>query len=131
YIMTKRIVDHPVLGTLSQENTVSFTFDGKTYEGYEQDTIASALLANGIRTIRYHEATGNPRGIYCNIGHCYECRCNVNDVSNVRACLTPIEENMVVKSGNVLPDPLNPNNEQPLPKTYQEYSDTKGGTTND
>jgi len=121
--MTKRIKEHPVLESLDLGKAISFEFDGKTYEGYENDTIASALLANGVRTIRRHEETGNPRGIYCNIGHCYECRCTVNDVSNVRACLTPIEENMVIQSGQVQPDPLNPNNEGPLPRTYQEYKE--------
>jgi len=121
--MTKRIKEHPVLESLDLGKAISFEFDGKTYEGYENDTIASALLANGVRTIRRHEETGNPRGIYCNIGHCYECRCTVNDVSNIRACLTPIEENMVIQSGQVQPDPLNPNNEGPLPRTYQEYKE--------
>lgn len=129
--MSKRIIDHPVLGKMDQGKTISFSFDGNTYEGYEQDTIASALLANGIRTLRQHEATGNPRGIYCNIGHCFECRCTVDNVPNVRACLTPIEENMNVESGKVLPDPLNPDNKEPLPRTYQEYSEKKGGSAND
>src|SRR5690625_1645160 len=121
--MTKRIKEHPVLESLDLGKAISFELDGKTYEGYENDTIASALLVNGVRTIRRHEETGNPRGIYCNIGHCYECRCTVNDVSNIRACLTPIEENMVIQSGQVQPDPLNPNNEGPLPRTYQEYKE--------
>lgn len=127
--MTKRIVDHPVLGTLENKNAIPFEFDGQKYEGYEHDTIASALLANGIRTLRKHEATGNSRGIYCNIGHCYECRCTVNNAANIRACLTPIEENMVIESGQVQPDPLNPNNEGPLPKTYQEFSQREAGST--
>lgn len=120
--MTKRIVDHPVLGKVTDQKRVTFQFDGKTYEGYEQDTIASALLANGIRTLRKHEETGNPRGIYCNIGHCYECRCTVNNVPNTRGCLTPIQENMVVESGQAQPHPLNPKNEGQLPRTYAEFS---------
>lgn len=124
--MIKRIIDHPVLGKLEEEKQVSFQFDGQTYDGFERDTIASALLANGIRTLRQHEESGNPRGIYCNIGHCYECRCTVNNVSNIRACLTPIEDNMVVESGQVQPDPLNPNNEGPLPRTYAEYTKREG-----
>ncbi len=37
---------------------VSFTFDGKTMRGYEGDTLASALLANGQltmgRSFKYH-----------------------------------------------------------------------------
>lgn len=118
---TKRIVNHPVLGELNKQEKVTFQFDGNTYEGYENDTIASALLANGIRTLRKHEETGNPRGIYCNIGHCYECRVTVDGASNIRACLTPIKANMVVESGKVQPSPLDPSNEGELPKTYAEF----------
>src|SRR5690625_7923387 len=79
---SKRIVDHPVLDKLQIGEKITFTYDGKELFGYENDTIASALLANGIRTLRYHEASGTPRGIYCNIGHCFECRVTVNGVSN-------------------------------------------------
>ena len=74
-----RITDHPVLGKLENQTPVTFTFDGKTYEGFEGDTIASALLANGIRQLRVHEETGAPRAIYCNIGHCFECRVTVDE----------------------------------------------------
>ena len=42
---------------------ISFTFDGKKYFGNEEDTLASALLRNGIflvgRSFKYHR----PRGI--------------------------------------------------------------------
>ena len=48
---------------VDQTKTVSFTFDGKTYLGFEGDTLASALLSNGIhlvgRSFKYHR----PRGI--------------------------------------------------------------------
>lgn len=118
--MNNRIKDHPVLGSLEEKQKITFQFDGQTYEGFENDTIASALLANGIRTLREHEETGHARGIYCNIGHCYECRVTVNGESNVRACLTPIEHNMNIESGKVQPHPLSPENEQ-LPRTYAEY----------
>jgi len=120
-VTTKRIVNHPVLGKMEEKQKVRFQFDGKTYEGYENDTIASALLAHGLRTLRKHEETGNPRGIYCNIGHCYECRVTVNGTSNVRACLTPIKADMVVESGKVQPSPLDPENEGELPRTYAEF----------
>jgi len=121
--MTKRIVNHPVLGDLDKQKKVTFQFDGETYEGHENDTIASALLAHGIRTLRKHEDSGNPRGIYCNIGHCFECRVTVDGASNIRACLTPIKENMVVESGKVQTHPLEPTNEGELPKTYKEFKE--------
>ena len=43
---------------VDQTKTVSFTFDGKKYHGFEGDTLASALLSNGIhligRSFKYH-----------------------------------------------------------------------------
>ena len=43
---------------------LAFRFNGKSYEGFNGDTLASALLANGVRLVgrsfKYHR----PRGIY-------------------------------------------------------------------
>jgi len=50
-------------GRLTPAKTSRFTFDGKTYTALEGDTVASALLANGVhlvgRSFKYHR----PRGI--------------------------------------------------------------------
>lgn len=119
-----RIDNHPVLGKLENNEVITFTFDGKKYEGRKGDTIASALLANGVRKLRVHEETKAPRGIYCNIGHCFECRVTVNDVSGIRACLTEIKQDMVVDSGKPLPTPLKKTSEdEVLPRTYAEYTE--------
>lgn len=101
--MSDRITEHPVLGNLKNINYVNFQFDDVTYQAIENESLAAALLANDIRTLRHHEKSGNPRGIYCNIGHCYECRVTVNGKSGVRACLTCVEDNMVVESGKIIP----------------------------
>ncbi len=117
-----RIIDHPVLGAMNERDIMTFTFDGHTYKGFKGDTIASALLANGIRQLRVHEERGTPRGIYCNIGHCFECRTTVNGVSGVRACLTPLKDGMVVTSGQTEPVPLNSEHDvDELPRTYTEF----------
>lgn len=118
--MTNRIIDHPVLGKLTNQTPVTFTFDGKIYEGFEGDTIASALLANGIRQLRVHEGTGAPRAIYCNIGHCFECRVTVNEGQVVRACMTPIQNQMVIASGKMQPAPFKASPEE-WPRTYAEF----------
>lgn len=48
---------------INHSQPVTFTFDGKSYQGYEGDTLASALLANRVyltgRSFKYHR----PRGI--------------------------------------------------------------------
>ena len=36
-------------GRINRSRTVSFRFNGKSYQGYEGDTLASALMANGVR----------------------------------------------------------------------------------
>ncbi|WP_337104315.1 (2Fe-2S)-binding protein [Paenibacillus sp. YIM B09110] len=101
-----RIEQHPVLGPLPPAATILFTFDGRSYAAREGESVAAALLASGVRTLRLHEEHGSPRGIYCNIGHCMECRVTISGISGVRACLTPVREGMVVRSGTVLPTPF-------------------------
>jgi sarcosine oxidase subunit alpha len=100
--MTRRIINHPVLDTIDVTAMISFSFNEKEFQGLKNESLAAALLANGIRTIRLHEESGTPRGIYCNIGHCFECRVTVNGQQGVRACLTPVQEGMVVRSGEKL-----------------------------
>ena len=50
-------------GLIDRGQVLPFTFDGRTYEGHAGDTLASALLANGVRVVgrsfKYHR----PRGI--------------------------------------------------------------------
>ncbi|WP_144460845.1 (2Fe-2S)-binding protein [Siminovitchia fortis] len=99
-----RIMNHPILGKLDNNKTIPFQFDGKLYYAREGETIAAALLANGVRRLRVHEESGTPRGFYCNIGHCMECRVTVNGQPNKRACLTIVEEDMLIESGKRLPN---------------------------
>lgn len=50
-------------GQIDQTKTLNFSFDGKKFEGHAGDTLASALLANGVRlmgrSFKYHR----PRGV--------------------------------------------------------------------
>ncbi|MER9900529.1 sarcosine oxidase subunit alpha family protein [Mesorhizobium sp. M0130] len=54
----------PVGGRISREVPVEFTFDGRKLAGFRGDTLAAALLANGVtlvgRSFKYHR----PRGIF-------------------------------------------------------------------
>ncbi len=50
------------VGYINRDKKISFKFNGKKYFGYEGDTLASALLANGIhlvgRSFKYHRPRG-------------------------------------------------------------------------
>jgi sarcosine oxidase subunit alpha len=48
---------------LDFKKTVTFHFNNKSYTGYQGDTIASALLANGVKVIGRSFKYGRPRGI--------------------------------------------------------------------
>lgn len=48
---------------IDRTRTLTFTFDGEQYTGHPGDTLASALLANGVRRIATSVKLGRPRGI--------------------------------------------------------------------
>jgi sarcosine oxidase subunit alpha len=56
----------PVGGLIDRGRALAFSFNGRAYQGFEGDTLASALLANGVhlvgRSFKYHR----PRGF---VGH--------------------------------------------------------------
>lgn len=101
-----RVLNHPVLGPAPEEKTVRFTFNGRPVEGQEGEPIAAALLAAGIKTLRRTLHGDAPRGLYCGIGHCFECRVTVNGEGGVRSCLTPVAEGMRVASEPPVPASL-------------------------
>ena len=51
-------------GLIDRSLPLKFTFNGKQYQGFAGDTLASALLANGVqmvgRSFKYHR----PRGVF-------------------------------------------------------------------
>ena len=86
---------------------IGFRFDGRAFTGRDGDTIASALLANGVRIVgrsfKYHR----PRGIF---GAWTEEPNALVDVTvagrttpNLRATTEQLVEGMVVKSVNASP----------------------------
>jgi sarcosine oxidase subunit alpha len=101
--MSGRRIEPQAGETIDRGCTVRFRFDGRRYEGYAGDTIASALTAAGVqvlsRSFKYHR----PRGLLCGAGHCPNCLVQVGDEPNVRACRRAIEEGMEVAPQNAWP----------------------------
>jgi sarcosine oxidase, subunit alpha len=50
-------------GRIDRSRVLRFTFDGKTYQGYAGDTLASALLANGVKLVARSWKYHRPRGL--------------------------------------------------------------------
>ena len=96
--MSSRISEHPILGEQQKGKLVTFTYDGKELQGYEGEPIAAALKAAGVMVHRYTKKEHKPRGIFCAIGRCTDCVMVVDGKPNIRTCITPLKEGMVVNT---------------------------------
>ncbi len=77
---------------------IAVTLDGHRVEAHLGETVAAVLLANGLR-IFSRDADGRPHGLFCGIGLCYECAVMVDGIANIRACVTPVVNGMVIETG--------------------------------
>jgi predicted molibdopterin-dependent oxidoreductase YjgC len=79
-------------------DVVVFTVDGEEIAAPDRQSIAAALLATGRAVLRRGPA-GGPRGLYCGIGSCFECRVHVEGRGVVLSCVTPVEAGMRITTG--------------------------------
>lgn len=94
-----RIESHPVLYGESKTHgdDIPFFFNGAALRGQQGETIAAALIANGVMVFRYSDKLHEPRGAFCCIGQCNECIVHVDGVGDVRSCITCLEPNMRIR----------------------------------
>ena len=50
-------------GRIDRNRPLTFTFNGETYQGYAGDSLAAALLANGVDVVGRSFKYSRPRGI--------------------------------------------------------------------
>jgi predicted molibdopterin-dependent oxidoreductase YjgC len=93
-----RLDEHPILGSYERGREVAFTFDGAPMKGFEGEPIAAALKAAGVVIHRYTAKRHEPRGLFCAIGRCTDCVMVVDGRPNVRTCMEPLAEGMVVQT---------------------------------
>ena len=93
-----RVLDHPILGKAKLGRRITIEVDGQPIPAFEGEPIASALLAAGYRVFRYTVKKGEPRGVFCAIGHCTDCVMTVDGRPNVRTCVTPAVDGMKVQT---------------------------------
>ncbi len=90
-----RLTSHPVLDvSIEGRKTITITVDGESLNVIEGEILAAALWVNGLISLGHNPNTDCPRGMYCGIGHCYECRVTIDGVEDVRSCLTPARKGM-------------------------------------
>jgi predicted molibdopterin-dependent oxidoreductase YjgC len=77
---------------------VTFTVDGRSATARADDTVAAALLANGVEVCRTTPVSGAPRAPYCMMGVCFECLVSIDGTGNRQGCLVSIKEGMQVET---------------------------------
>lgn len=96
--MCLRVKEHVVLGEDEPGKLVEIIVDGKRLQAKEGEQILAALIANGIIINRYTVKRKEPRGLFCGIGQCTDCAMIVDGKPNVRTCITPVREGMVIET---------------------------------
>ncbi|MBT3486936.1 MAG: FAD-dependent oxidoreductase [Desulfobacula sp.] len=100
--MTKnRIKSHPILD-IPKKEPAFFYWDKLKLEAIKDEMISSALFANNIKIFGHHHKDGSAQGIFCANGQCAKCTVIANGIP-IKACMTPVKENMIVESVKGLP----------------------------
>ena len=106
--MTPNLNRRSAGGSIDRDRVIRFEFNGKPYRGYAGDTLASALLANGVRVVARSFKYHRPRGV---IGTGFE-EPNAlvqvlgkDEEPNVQATCLPLSEGLSAKSQNCWPGP--------------------------
>jgi methylglutamate dehydrogenase subunit C len=97
----------PSGGRIDRAQALSFSFDGRSYRGHPGDTLASALLANGVRlmgrSFKYHR----PRGVWGagseEPNALVELRTGARQEPNTRATVIELHEGLAARSQNRWP----------------------------
>lgn len=83
---------------LDRGDPITISVNGTPVTAYPGESIAAALLAAGIRilrstgrSMRRTEPGNAPRGLFCGMGICFDCRVTVNGVPKVRSCLAEVQ----------------------------------------
>lgn len=75
---------------------LTIAVNGCPVRAFRGETLGAALAALGQLALRRDEVGGGLRGLHCGMGVCQECRVTVDDVPNVRACMTEVKPGMRV-----------------------------------
>ena len=96
-----RVSSHPILDVPTRPR-LTFRWQGQIVPAFEGDMISSALIAHGIDCFGHHPKDGAPQGIFCANGQCSHCLV-IADGAPVKACMTPVRNEMDIRPVNGLP----------------------------
>jgi len=100
-------LEAPAGAWIDRSRPLSFTFNGRAFSGFSGDTLASALLANGVRLVGRSFKLHRPRGAFsCGVEEpnaIVDVGAGGRRTPNVRATLLPLTEGLRAASVNCWP----------------------------
>jgi sarcosine oxidase, subunit alpha len=97
-----RIVRHPIL-SVNECQEIEFFWQGNRITAHADETIASALIANGIHIFGHHHRDHSPQGIFCANGQCSQCMVIANG-KPVKSCMELVKPGLKVMPADGLPE---------------------------
>ncbi len=97
-----RIKTHPIL-KIPETETIEFYWQNTPIQAKAGETIAAALIANGVDVFGHHPKDGSPLGLFCANGQCSQCMVLVNG-KPVKSCMTIVKSGMSVIPADGLPE---------------------------
>ena len=91
----------PLEHGLARGLRVGITIDGQPVEAHLGESVAAVLMAEGSPATRT-TVRGQPRGVFCGMGVCFDCLVVVDGVPNTRACMTWVADGMRIERQNGL-----------------------------
>jgi predicted molibdopterin-dependent oxidoreductase YjgC len=76
---------------------IQIVLNGESMMIADGQTVGAFLLEQGQRSTRTTRFGLKPRGMFCGIGICFDCLVTVNGVTNQRACITRVKEDMSIQ----------------------------------
>ncbi len=77
---------------------VTITVNGAALHCASTATVAAALLDDGRGpALRRTDLSGQPRGLFCGMGLCFDCLVTVDGRPDVRACITNVRDGMRIE----------------------------------
>jgi D-hydroxyproline dehydrogenase subunit gamma len=94
------VSERRLTGPVGRGRPVTLVVDGAAVPAFEGESVAAALLAARRRSLRVTPKCGEPRGMYCGIGLCFECVMVIDGQPGTRTCLTPVRDGMRVEAAH-------------------------------
>jgi len=87
----------PLDANIARGKKLNVEVNGNLFTAFEGETVAALFAAENLSAMRTTQ-DGEPRGMFCGMGVCFDCLVVINNIPNTRACMTWVQEGMKIST---------------------------------